>query len=269
MPTLLFLFLLFRYSQAAHSRRRVVTTRPSSRYDRSITEFDPSGRMLQVEYGMAAAGRGSPVLAVVINNTIVVGVGQSGQMHRLADHIWLVTAGLQGDASALADSLREYGQRHRLAYGEQPTVEQVARQAASAQHELTRTGGARPLGCTAIVLGIDFGGSARVFRTDPGGILEDCWYAAGGQNQETMMNLLGERFEDIEKIAGWAKKSASVAKVMAEAASDKKLNIDLWVIRPDPRRRGGMHATCLRSARCTKLSQRAIEALEMLDKGAT
>ena len=110
--------------EAAHSRRRgggggVSTRGPGSpRYDRSITTFDRSGRLLQVEYGMEAADRGETVVAVWTAGGIYVLVksqassssqtsssSRSHKVHQIDEHLWLFTAGLSGDASALASSL--------------------------------------------------------------------------------------------------------------------------------------------------------------------
>lgn len=127
---------------AAHSRRARVTVRntASPRYDRSITTFDQTGRLLQVEYGMEAANRGEAVVAVWTEAKIYVFVRNSSsqKVHRLDENIFLFSAGLSGDARALASSLRSSSQQHRLSYGEAPTVEQAARHAASLQHQLTR-----------------------------------------------------------------------------------------------------------------------------------
>jgi len=248
---------------AAHSRRRSVGrafarndgTGPI-RYDRSITTFDPSGRLLQVEYGTEAAARGSTVVAALLEGSsagsgnegsggggggicLVVerspssgdggrsggGAGGGGgsipKVHRLADHVWLATSGLAGDASSLASVLRSFCHDHALACGEVPSTARVAQEAARRQHGVTRTGGRRPLGCTAIVVGVDptsttttptafaadgdEGGRRRpspllrIFRSDPGGGgPEDCRYCAAGRGRGAVMSALaGRRYDDL------------------------------------------------------------------------
>uniref|UniRef100_A0A7R9ZT23 Proteasome alpha-type subunits domain-containing protein n=1 Tax=Craspedostauros australis TaxID=1486917 RepID=A0A7R9ZT23_9STRA len=149
-----------RVVSAAHSRRRVVVRMGAGgtpRYDRSISTFAEDGRLAQVEYGMEASSRGSPaIVAVDPDGAVCIVVPSSfGKIHRIDHHLWMITAGLGGDGRALANAVRVKCQSARLSCGEVPTVEQAAKMAADLQHELTRTAGARPLGCTAILVGMD------------------------------------------------------------------------------------------------------------------
>jgi len=243
------LLCLAAMTQAAHSRKRVVVrTVAEPRYDRSITTFDQTGRLLQVEYGMEAATRGESIVGLIANSTIYVAVKKSSysKVHRIDNHLWLFTSGLSGDARALAASLRFSCQQHRHSYGEAPTVKQAAREAAALQHELTRTGGARPLGCSAVVAGIDAAEhQVSLFRTDPGGILEDCLYCAAGKHQDKIMNRLADRCDDEFLTANSTKIVSEL--VACVKGDDKKVDslVDVWILEPDARRRGNMRATCL------------------------
>lgn len=252
--TLLLLSLLKR-TEAAHSRRRVVSEgRPAApRYDRSITTFDPSGRLLQIEYGMQAANRGVNVLAALsCDDSLCLIVEQSSahKVHRIGDHIWLVTAGLTGDARSLASALRSYYQRHRIAFGQVPTTGEIAKYAASLQHQLTRMGGTRPLGCTAMVLGIDeVDGrcSPRLFRTDVGGILEDCLYCAAGRDQARLDKALGEELTE-ESTNDALQTMLLLLKLVAKVDKDRK--VDVWLLKPSKKRRGNTHAICMKDVVC-------------------
>jgi 20S proteasome alpha/beta subunit len=209
---------------AAHPRRRVTARREGASYDREITTFTEDGRLAQVEYGLEASLRGSTVVAIQVrlqpppttteqegndnanangkattvaessasSSCIVVCIENSsfGKMHRIDDHIWMLTAGLAGDARMLANQARRACQNHRLQYGEAPTTQQAARITADFYHQLTRMGGCRPLGCTSILMGVDIddatNNNAKLFRTDPGGGVEECLFCAAGNSQETM-----------------------------------------------------------------------------------
>jgi 20S proteasome alpha/beta subunit len=259
---------------AAHSRRRLVSrpspgTRPT--YDRSITTFDPSGRLLQVEYGMQAAQRGSSFLvALVENDEYAVLITESSKtdattsykVHRITSGVFMVTTGLSGDARALASAVRSNSLQHQLTYGELPTVKQVARHVASLQHALTKAGGARPLGCTAAIVGIDpVEGRMKLYQTDPGGILEECICSVGGKSQSLTLDSLRRRSDDVWKESpegsdDTVDKSRLIGSVSAllqafsfadnKAADDK--TFDVWVMRPSSTRRGGIHMTCFREA---------------------
>jgi 20S proteasome alpha/beta subunit len=211
----------------------------------------------------------------------------------------------QGDARALANRLRIIAQRHCLSMGEPCTVREMAQHAANAQHELTRTGGVRPLGCTAIIAGIDStttttttammvkdhdkaqgaattttttttttskssndaaGGDVRIFRTNPGGILEDCCYCAAGRNHEDIMNQIckhynnekdallsptASRSDQLGLLLTLAKKTLGAGSVHdgkdSNINADGATSMDVWMLEPCPWRRGKIKATCVRN----------------------
>ena len=260
--TLLLLLQFPFFSQAAHSRRRIIITREKETYDRVITDFSPDGRLSQVEYGMEASRRGSTVVVVPTPAGIgvVLHASSSGKIHRLDHHIWLITAGLSGDARFLASHLRQRCQQHRLDYGEPPTTQQVAAMAGQFQHYLTRAGGVRPLGCTTLVVGIDPVASEddgrgdetnsgqqpvgipRVFQADPGGVVEPCVsYGVAGKASETISkdvtSILSSETVSLSHIV------SSVAQSMLSKVEDPK-TVDVWTFQPQRGRRGGVQATC-------------------------
>ena len=265
--TVLLLLLLPLFSQAAHSRRRIVITREKETYDRVITDFSPDGRLSQVEYGMEASRRGSTVVVVPTPAGISVVIHHSsfGKIHRIDHHIWLITAGLSGDARFLASHLRQRCQQHRLDYGEPPTTQQVAQMAGQFQHYLTRSGGVRPLGCTALILGMDplatdddpnddadHGqtrpmGIPRVFQADPGGVVEPCIsFGAAGKNCEAITkdvaSVLSGSTLSSENVP-LSLVASSVAQSILSKVEDPK-TVDVWTFQPQRGKRGGMQATC-------------------------
>jgi len=131
------------------------------------------------------------------------------------------------------------------------TVREAAERVAQVQHELTTTGGARPLGCTALVLGMDSdvgidNTSPRLFRMDPGGTLEDCWYCCAGKDQDRSMAVLGEHYDDIRTsdTVTAIQKLLSLRQQLAGHADESEISYDLWVIRPRAGRRGKSQVTC-------------------------
>eukprot|EP00535_Pseudo-nitzschia_heimii_P001046 CAMPEP_0197188250 /NCGR_PEP_ID=MMETSP1423-20130617/17521_1 /TAXON_ID=476441 /ORGANISM="Pseudo-nitzschia heimii, Strain UNC1101" /LENGTH=373 /DNA_ID=CAMNT_0042640045 /DNA_START=122 /DNA_END=1243 /DNA_ORIENTATION=- len=217
---------------AAHPRRRVAMRRQGAAYDREITTFTEDGRLAQVEYGLEASLRGSTVGAIrfgsdddddddaesdddagggdgassLSSSCVVVCIEHSsfGKMHRIDDHLWMLTAGLSGDARMLADQARRACQNHRLRTGEAPTTLQAARSAAEFYHRLTRIGGCRPLGCSAIFVGVDAAdGKAKLVRTDPGGGFEECGVCAAGNRHEAV----GKELADLAAAAAAAAKT--------------------------------------------------------------
>ena len=288
------LFLLspsnvFHVVEAAHPRRRVTIRSERAAYDREITTFTEDGRLAQVEYGLEASLRGSTVGAIQLrlfpekndgkeaastandgssSSCIVVCIENSsfGKMHRIDDHIWMLTAGLAGDARMLASQARRSCQNHRLQYGEAPTIKQAARITADFYHYLTRMGGCRPLGCTAILMGVDDSSNTRLFRTDPGGGVEECRFCAAGYSQDTVgkeLMALGASLDDNGETENKSetRSKSSIARIAASMAdkilrlldkrgksrkgkSQQGTTLDVWTIQPMKHRRGGMLATC-------------------------
>jgi 20S proteasome alpha/beta subunit len=160
--------------------------------------------------------------------------------------------------------VRSFCQQHRFSYGEPPTVERAARHAADLQHELTRTGGARPLGCTAVLVGLDpepGGGTLRLYQTDPGGILEECVGTVGGKDQRSLMNSLKARASEIwadedgdasregnpDAPSSAMRSVSTIFQAFCEgttADSEPTSSVDVWLIRPSPGRRGGIRTVC-------------------------
>jgi 20S proteasome alpha/beta subunit len=278
---LLILVVFHQTCRAAHSRRRSVAVVTNgnieSTYDRSVTTFDPSGRLLQVEYaGQAAIQRGGSVAAVLVHDAIYVAVvtgngasssGSSGtfpKVHRLAEHLWMMGTGLAGDARAVAAHLRVMAQDNILQSGESWTVKQAATTVASLQHQLTYTPGARTLGVTCIVLGHDpmFSLQPRLYRCSPGGVQEDCLYCSAGQSETQILKALQERYEHLVEQTNTAAHDDDVAvieglvaavrdglglkntKTRRDNTNDASPTLDVWVFRPDANKRGKTVATC-------------------------
>jgi len=155
---------------------------------------------------MEAARRGSSVMAVKLSslllpagqtsnniqghdNMIVVCVESSsssssssstasssspsgGKVHRIDDHIWMMTSGLSGDARSLATYARRWCQNYKQTFGEAPTPQQVATDCiATFHHDLTKQGGARPFGCSSLIVGVNCNsfGCTSMYQVEPGG----------------------------------------------------------------------------------------------------
>lgn len=285
--SLIFSFLLSLSSiltaHAAHSRTRPVVIRSShnfeDRYDRAITTFDSSGRLLQVEYGRQAANRGSSLLAYIHESSsnastnsdetepttesiyiLIPSSSSFSKVHRLDHHIFLFTSGLAGDGRFLANYLRRYIQSFTRWYGEAPSARRVAQTAAQVQHTLTRTAGARPLGVTAVVAGVGdtrpgsteaASAAMRLYRTDPGGVLEDCLYVAAGQKESALLkamasDIVQRKLEETKKNGSCESQIIKVLmETVSEALGDKQLSMDVWVLKRNVACRGNLHATCL------------------------
>lgn len=224
------LLLLSSSTQAAHSRRRPTTARSSSRtnYDRSVTTFDPSGRLLQVEYAQAAAGRGESLIAAVHDDTVYVvtksrSKKQQQQLHWIDEELWMVSCGLASDGMFLADILRDTAAEYRPSYGEPIRTEEAAKAAGSFQHRLTLLPGYRPLGVVAVLIGMD-DSDPILYRCGPGGVVQNCRFCTAGQHADTLLHALSRREWDASTVV------ETLVEAMREVCGRKEL-LDVLVFR--------------------------------------
>lgn len=237
---------------AAHSRARprAVPQREND-FDRTTASFTNEGRLLQIEYGMEATQRAST--AAVINlrqdeegddTAIICVVKKWDKVFQLDDHVFLVVTGLAGDATFMARYLRQFCQDFRKTYGEAPTIKEVAQRAASAQHSLTVQDTYRPLGITGMVVGLDPHSSRqRVYRTDPGGTIDEMRYSVGGKNQV-------QASKDIEKVFekfGSKDKSKLLSELLKSTihlVGGEENVVDVWTLQADPKNPGKLQTKC-------------------------
>jgi proteasome alpha subunit len=256
-------------SSAAHSRRRITIRESSSNvpYDRSITTFSPDGRLSQVEYAMEATRRGDPVVTFLLyqrQKRAFLILKNSDKLHRIDRHILLITTGLAGDGHALASHLRAVCQQHRLSYGEAPTIEEISEQAARLQHDLTKTSGARPLGCTAIVLGVLPNKEIfEMYSSDPGGVLEKCTFCVTGKRNllienyvDTFLRDMKSKYDDDDTNASIRLTKQVLSLLEDENDMEKFPTTDVWILSLDRTKRGGMRIQCLKSVHSESLEPR-------------
>lgn len=174
------------------SARRVRGTpsRANNRYDRSITTFDPEGRLLQLEYALIAAEeRGRGLTVCVERDGVVIFAFPSSddtsgsdvsltstestssksdeiftdcnpthnsKIHRLSPTHLLLTSGLAGDSRTLASAFRRvvasWTHQH---YGEVITTRELAAEVGKVRHSIGLRPGARVLGVIGLLIGLD------------------------------------------------------------------------------------------------------------------
>ena len=147
-------------------------------YDRAITVFSPDGRLYQVEYAIETVKRGTIALGIKTKDGIVFAaderprklqiVAEPQKLFKIDQHIGVAAAGYIPDARSQVDDARFFSQSNKIVYDESVSVEIVAKHMADQCQQYTQYAGARPIGVSLIIGGIDVNGNS-LFLTDPSG----------------------------------------------------------------------------------------------------
>lgn len=166
------------------------------KYDDTVPQFTPDGRLLQVEYASGAADHSAPVVAAAISDDLLlmcttsarrsIGVYQerlvlvpTGNMARttvsdMEEYVVVALSGVLADSLALLEAVQEERFSQQRTYGESGSniPARVARTIADQCQRHAFGGGLRPFGATLLICGVNDDGIS-LYRTDPSGsILE-------------------------------------------------------------------------------------------------
>ena len=139
-------------------------------YDRAITVFSPDGRLYQVEYAIETVKRGTIALGIKTKEGIVFAaderprklqiITEPQKLFKIDQHIGVAAAGYIPDARSQVDDARFFSQSNKIVYDESVTVETVAKHMADQCQQYTQYAGARPIGVSLIIGGIDVNGNS-------------------------------------------------------------------------------------------------------------
>ncbi len=147
-------------------------------YDRAITVFSPDGRLFQVEYAIETVRRGALAVGIKTKDGVVIAVDEKTKklqithtpqkLFQIDYHVGAAAAGYIPDARVQIDNARFFSQSNKLVYDEPVEIETVAKHLADQCQQYTQYGGARPIGVSLIIGGVDSNGST-LYLTDPSG----------------------------------------------------------------------------------------------------
>ena len=173
-------------------------------YDRAITVFSPDGRLYQVEYAIETVKRGTIALGIKTKYGIIFAaderprklqiVDEPQKLFKIDQHIGIAAAGYIPDARKQVDDARFFSQSSKIVYDESVSVETVTKHIADQCQQYTQYAGARPIGVSLIIGGVDENGNA-LFLTDPSGTYIPYNAVAIGADSDRVTEFLKKHYK--------------------------------------------------------------------------
>lgn len=178
----------------------------SERYSFSLTTFSPSGKLVQIEYALAAVAAGAPSIGIKASNGVVLATENKyksilyeehtiRKVETIADHIGMVYSGMGPDYRLLVKRARKMAQQYKLIYGERIPTPQLVQRVAMVMQEYTQSGGVRPFGVSLLICGWD-DGKPTLFQCDPSGAYFAWKATAMGKNFINGKTFLEKRYSE-------------------------------------------------------------------------
>ena len=179
---------------------------PQTAYDRATIIFSPEGDLYQVKYAFEAVRRGWTSLGIKGVDAVVLAAEKKKltslldlesieKIYKVDEHIGVAFAGMGSDGRVLIDQARLVAVRHRLLYGEPPTVDFVAKTISDIKQLYTQHGGVRPFGVSLIFGGVNPDGTIRLIKTDPGGQYFNFHAVVIGSGESFLTQFLEQKYK--------------------------------------------------------------------------
>uniref|UniRef100_T1JNL4 Proteasome subunit alpha type n=1 Tax=Strigamia maritima TaxID=126957 RepID=T1JNL4_STRMM len=181
----------------------------TERYSFSLTTFSPSGKLVQIEYALAAVASGAPSVGIKAANGVVLAtekkhksiLHEEHSVHKveiITKHVGMVYSGMGPDYRQLVRRARKLAQQYQLTYQEPIPTSQLVQRIANIMQEFTQSGGVRPFGVSLLIVGWD-DGKPFLFQCDPSGAYFPWKATAMGKNFINGKTFLEKRYnEDLE-----------------------------------------------------------------------
>ncbi|TWW79565.1 Proteasome subunit alpha type-2, partial [Takifugu flavidus] len=175
-------------------------------YSFSLTTFSPSGKLVQIEYALAAVAAGAPSVGIKASNGVVLATEKKQKsilydeqsVHKvepITKHIGMVYSGMGPDYRVLVRRARKLAQQYYLVYQEPIPTGQLVQRVASVMQEYTQSGGVRPFGVSLLIAGWDED-HPYLFQSDPSGAYFAWKATAMGKNYVNGKTFLEKRYNN-------------------------------------------------------------------------
>lgn len=179
----------------------------SERYSFSLTTFSPSGKLMQIEYALAAVSSGAASVGLKASNGVVLATEKKSKsilyedhstykIEKITDTIGAVYSGMGPDYRQLVRRARKMAHQYKLVNGEDIPASELVKRVAMVMQEFTQSGGVRPFGVSLLVAGWDNGGRPCLFQCDPSGAYFAWKATAMGKNYVNGKTFLEKRYDD-------------------------------------------------------------------------
>lgn len=183
----------------------------SERYSFSLTTFSPSGKLVQIEYALAAVSAGAPSIGIKCSKGVVLATEKKHKnilydehsimrIEPITKHIGMVYSGMGQDYRLLVNKARKIAQQYQMLYDESIPTPQLVQKVANVMQEYTQSGGVRPFGVSLLIAGYDsYDEKPYLFQCDPSGAYFAWKATAMGKNFVNGKSFLERRYsEDLE-----------------------------------------------------------------------
>ncbi|XP_050434240.1 proteasome subunit alpha type-2-like [Adelges cooleyi] len=180
----------------------------TERYSFSLTTFSPSGKLVQIEYALAAVSAGAASVGIKASNGVVVATENKRKsilyettvekVQKITPNIGMVYSGMGPDYRLLVRKARKEAAQYQLKFEEEIPTALLVQEVASVMQEYTQSGGVRPFGVSLLVCGWDKTGP-KLYQCDPSGAYFAWKATALGKNYVNSKLFLEKRYkEDLE-----------------------------------------------------------------------
>lgn len=152
------------------------------RFSFSLSTFDASGKLGQVERAMVAASLGTPIVAVIQEDRIWMAAPQilpspfmqddgTRRFSAVTQHIAIAHSGISADGRVLVAAAQQLAVEHAYTYDENIPIDLFLEELSLLFQEYTMTPGVRPFGATLLIAHTppEEGLRPQLFRIDPSG----------------------------------------------------------------------------------------------------
>lgn len=183
----------------------------TERYSFSLTTFSPSGKLVQIEYALAAVSAGAPSIGIKCAKGVVLATEKKHKsimydehsimkIEPITSHVGMIYSGMGPDYRLLVSKARKIAQNYKMQYDEPIPTPQLVQKVAYIMQEYTQSGGVRPFGVSLLTAGYDLNeDKPYLFQCDPSGAYFAWKATAMGKNSVNGKSFLERRYsQDLE-----------------------------------------------------------------------